>query len=133
MKTLKLFALIGSIALLFSSCASILSTNKYDVAIESNVKNAEVEIQNKKGKTVYKGNTPCTVTLKSSQGFFNPAYYTIFAEKDSVLVTDNIKAGIDPLYFGNFLCGGVLGAILIDPATGCMYKIYEDKIYLIIK
>ena len=36
-----------------------------------------------------------------------------------------IRAGIDGWYFGNLLFGGIIGMLIVDPATGAMWKLDE--------
>ena len=33
---------------------------------------------------------------------------------------------LDEMYWGNCLIGGLIGMLLIDPATGAMYKLQEN-------
>jgi ABC-type Fe3+-hydroxamate transport system substrate-binding protein len=114
---------------LFSSCASIVSKSSYPVSIRTNPAGATVSITDKKGKEVYKGQSPATVTLKSGAGFFSKAEYQVklsstgFAEK---IVPINFN--LNGWYFGNLLLGGVVGMLIIDPATGAMWKIQDPVI-----
>ena len=39
-----------------------------------------------------------------------------------------LEASIDPWYFGNFLVGGFIGILVVDPATGAMWKIEDTSI-----
>ena len=39
-----------------------------------------------------------------------------------------IQADIEGWYFGNFLWGGLIGLLVIDPATGAMWKIDVKQI-----
>jgi hypothetical protein len=74
-----------------------------------------------------KGQTPSTLTLKASNGFFDGATYSVHFEKegyDSQNVMLDSK--IDGWYLGNVLVGGLLGLLIIDPATGAMWKLEES-------
>ncbi|WP_346838356.1 hypothetical protein [Microbulbifer sp. SAOS-129_SWC] len=110
--------------LLASGCASILSDSTYPVTINSTPTGANYTITNEAGLDVQSGVTPDTVTLSASDGFFSSASYTVkyqmagYNEKSFQL-----KAGIDGWYLGNILLGGVLGMLIVDPATGAMWKL----------
>lgn len=112
---------------LFSSCASIVSKSTYPLSINSSPSNAKVSITDKKGKEIYLGNTPATVKLNAGAGFFSKAEYQVkFSSPgyDDKIVPITFK--LDGWYFGNLLLGGVLGMLIIDPATGAMWKIETE-------
>ena len=114
---------------LFSGCASIVSKSAYDIFISSSPSNANITITNKKGYEVYSGNTPVVVQLKAGSGFFTSAEYQIkFSTPgyDEKIIPVNFS--IDGWYFGNILFGGLIGMLIVDPATGAMWKI--DTEYL---
>ena len=125
----KLTALSLTTAVLLSSCASIVSKSSYPVHIRTNPAGATVSITDKKGKEVYKGQSPATVTLKSGAGFFSKAEYQVklsspsFADK---VIPINYK--LNGWYFGNLLFGGIVGMLIIDPATGAMWRIQDPVI-----
>ena len=112
---------------LFSSCASIVSKSTYPLSINSSPSNVRVSITDKKGKEIYLGNTPATVKLKAGAGFFSKAEYQVkFSSPgyDDKIVPITFK--LDGWYFGNLLLGGVIGMLIIDPATGAMWKIETE-------
>lgn len=118
----SLFLIVLSI--IISSCASILGKSSYPVSINTNPNGATISITDKKGKEVYKGQSPSTVILKSGAGFFSKAEYQVKISAkgyDETIVPVNYK--LNGWYFGNLLLGGVLGMLIIDPATGAMWKI----------
>lgn len=113
-----------TLPILFSSCATIFGHSSYPVTINSDPTGAAVSITDKSGKEVFKGTSPATVTLKSSSGFFARAEYQVkisapgYAEQ---VIPINYK--LNGWYFGNLLIGGVLGMLIVDPATGAMWKL----------
>jgi len=112
---------------LFSSCASIVSKSSYPLSINSNPSNARITITDKKGKEIYLGNTPATVKLKAGAGFFSRAEYQVRISSpgyDDKIVPITFK--LNNWYFGNILIGGLLGMLIIDPATGAMWKIETE-------
>jgi PEGA domain len=121
---LKKAVLVLTVPILFSSCATIFGKSSYPVSINTNPSGATVSITDKKSKEVYKGTTPATVTLKSGAGYFSKAEYQVklsspgFAEQ---IIPVNYK--LNGWYFGNILLGGVIGMLIVDPATGAMWKL----------
>jgi len=109
---------------LLTSCATIFGKTSYPVSINTDPTGAMVSITDKKNKEVYKGQTPATVTLKSGAGYFSKAEYQVkltspgYAEQ-----TVPINFKINGWYFGNILLGGVIGMLIVDPATGAMWKL----------
>jgi hypothetical protein len=120
----KLAAIIMVMPVLITSCASILGKSSYPVSINSNPNGADISITDKKGKEVYKGQSPATVSLKSGAGFFSRAEYQV--KISSKGYTEQVVPVIYKLngwYFGNLFLGGFLGMLIIDPATGAMWKL----------
>lgn len=127
----KMYLSLSAIALasvfLFSSCATIFTKSTYPLSINSTPSNAKVSITDKKGKEIYLGNTPATVKLKAGAGFFSKAEYQVkFSSPGYEERIVPITFKLDGWYFGNLLVGGVLGMLIIDPATGAMWKIETD-------
>lgn len=119
-KALLAFAL----PLVLSGCASIVSRSSYPVSIATTPPGASISITDKKSKEVYKGTSPATVTLKSGAGYFSKAEYQVklsspgYAEQ---IIPINYK--LNGWYFGNLLIGGFIGMLIVDPATGAMWKL----------
>lgn len=126
-KIISLF--LTGLILFFSSCASIVSKSNYPITINSQPSEAKITITNKKGVEVYGGNTPSTLKLKSGSGFFGKAQYIVKFEKDGYdTKTVPVNFKLDGWYFGNILIGGLIGMLIVDPATGAMYKLDNDYI-----
>ena len=88
---------------------------------------AKISIKDKKGIEIYTGNTPATLKLKSGAGFFSKARYQVTFEKvgyDKKVVPVEFK--LNGWYFGNIIFGGPLGLLIIDPATGAMFKLETE-------
>lgn len=121
------FALAVTLAL--GSCASIVSKTRYPVAINSVPVGADVTITNRAGKEVFVGKVPTAVTLKSGAGFFKKEIYTLKFKKegyDDRLMT--LEADLNGWYFGNIVFGGLIGMLIVDPATGAMYRIAQRDV-----
>jgi hypothetical protein len=84
LKTAILTASISSVG-----CASIISDSSYPVTINSSPDDAKFTITNvDSGRAVMKGQTPSTLTLKASNGFFDGATYSVhFEKKDTTAKT----------------------------------------------
>ncbi|WP_187426817.1 peptidase associated/transthyretin-like domain-containing protein [Geothermobacter ehrlichii] len=109
---------------LLNGCASIVSKSDYPVSFNSSPEGAIITITNSSGIQLYKGKTPTQVTLKSSEGFFSGAKYTVKFEKEGyepqIMV---LEKQLDGWYIGNILFGGLIGLLIVDPATGAMWKL----------
>jgi|GEM_PF-2210663 len=129
-KNLRKFALPVCLMYL-SGCASIISGGPKTMPIMSQPDDATIEIIDVKNEnaTILKAKTPYTATLERSSGFFSAAKYKIRIAKDGYLPYETqLDAGINGWYFGNIIFGGLLGILIIDPATGAMWKIHEDRV-----
>lgn len=119
-------ASIALATILLSSCASIISDSQYPVSLTSSPAGCKVTVK-KNGSVVHQGVTPSTVTLAASRGFFSPAKYQVeFSKKGLPTQTVQLTADIDGWYLGNVLFGGLPGLLIVDPATGAMWKLPEN-------
>ena len=120
------FIAIASV-LIMTSCASIVSSSSWPISINSSPSEAKISIKDKKGIEIYTGNTPATLKLKSGAGFFSKARYQVTFEKagyDKKVVPVEFK--LNGWYFGNIIFGGPIGLLIIDPATGAMFKLETE-------
>lgn len=116
-------------ALLSSSCASIVSHSRWPVAVSSTPIGATVSIVNRRGSEVYSGVTPAAVSLKSGSSFFSREKYTLkFTMPGYETKTTMLEADINGWYFGNLVFGGFIGLLIVDPATGAMYRISQQSV-----
>ncbi len=106
------------------SCASIVSRSNWPFYVESDPAGATVTIENKKGREVFKGKTPTVVRLKSGSGFFSKESYVIYYSRPGYEDKKvNVECKLNGWYFGNIIFGGAIGLLIVDPATGAMYKL----------
>jgi len=125
---LKFNSIISIVSLMFllfiSGCASIVSKSNYPVAINSIPDGASITITDNNGQQIYKGKTPTTVTLRSGAGFFSGATYKVTFKKPGYEPQMAvIEKQLDGWYIGNILFGGFIGFLIVDPATGAMWKL----------
>ena len=112
------------------SCASIVSKSIYPVSIDSSPRGAHVVITNRKGEQVFIGGTPAVVRLKSGSSFFRRATYQILISKDGYATSKvEISSTVNGWYFGNLVFGGIIGFLIVDPATGAMYRINQLDVF----
>lgn len=125
MKNLFPCTLIGlAILALTPGCASIVSKSSYPVTFSSNPSEAEITVTNCKGRLYATGVTPLTLTLKSGSDFFTREEYSVtFSKTGYETMTVPVTFSIDGWYFGNILLGGLIGMLIVDPATGAMWKV----------
>jgi hypothetical protein len=121
--TAKTLLLLAFVPLTFS-CASIVSKSNWPFYVESDPAGATVTIENRKGREVFKGKTPTVVHLKSGSGFFAKESYVIrYSRPGYEDKTVNVECKLNGWYFGNIIFGGAIGLLIVDPATGAMYKL----------
>ncbi len=112
------------IVFFISGCASIVSEKLYPVTISSAPEGATFQIFNEDGLKVFNGTTPAMVVLPAHNGYFDGETYTIkFKKKGFYQQTTVLDSKIDGWYFGNLWLGGIIGLLIIDPATGAMWKL----------
>ncbi len=128
-KMVRLFFVLVLITM-FSSCASIVSKSSYPVSFSSDPVGTTISVTNREHVEIFKGVTPCAVKLKAGSKFFSREQYAIKFLRpgfDDRIVPINFK--VNGWYFGNILLGGVIGMLIVDPATGAMWRIEQDDFY----
>lgn len=117
---------IATSCTIISGCASIVSTSQYPVRVDSSIPGATVSIKDKYGAEVQKITTPAIVTLSSGGGWKSASYMFDFEKEGYESVTETIAADINGWYWGNIVFGGIIGLLLVDPATGAMWKLKDN-------
>ena len=130
MKALTKLFLLCTLAVSVSSCATIFTATKYQVSFNTTPDGAGITIENRDGKIIFEGVTPTTVRLKSAAGYMKKEEYIItFTKNGYAQKIVNISANLDGWYIGNIFLGGFIGMLIVDPASGAMYKIAkEDRV-----
>ncbi len=114
-----------------AGCATVAGDPDQTLTFTSSPSNAGLVITDERGREVYFGETPSTVTLQKSDGtYFGAKTYRIAFSKpgyDGHEVT--ISAKPNGWYIGgNILLGGVVGWLIVDPWNGNMYTLGEDYV-----
>lgn len=117
---------LAGLALLLTvtGCATIVGQSEYPVVFDTEPSGARIVVTDRDGGLMYKGGTPVTLTLNSSAGYFRRASYDVTASKDGFEpATGLLTARVDSVYFCNIFFGGLIGMLIVDPATGAMYRL----------
>ena len=130
MKRILFILTIGLFTGMLGARATFMRDSSQTIPVYSSVEKVDIKIKNKAGLTVFEGQTPTTINLKTAvkSGYFNPEQYTIIASKDGFRTeTQIIDWHVSGWYiFGNFILGGLIGYLIVDPITGRMYYLDED-------
>ncbi len=122
--TLLLAAVIS-----ISGCASIISGTHKNVSLDSNPPGAHVTIKDDKSREVASLTTPCVASLKRGAGYFVGAHYIATIEKSGYQTQQvNIHPTGNGWSFGNLVFGGLIGLLIVDPATGGMFNLSPDEV-----
>ncbi len=109
MKKLFLFLIIGVFTATLCSCATIMKDDTQTIPIKANVDKVNLKIMNKVGETVFEGQTPTMITLKTAAGgYFNPEKYTVIASKKVIKPKNPSSTGTS--------AAGILPAIWLSAA-----------------
>ncbi|MBC8096168.1 MAG: hypothetical protein H7Y43_10175 [Akkermansiaceae bacterium] len=125
MKKIHILPFITLVALVLGSgCASIVDGGDKSVQINSNPSGAKVTIADKNGKPISVQTTPAVVSLKRHHGFFQPEKYKLTFEAPGYYPAEaSVSSRMNGWYAGNVLFGGLLGILIVDPATGAMWTL----------
>jgi hypothetical protein len=116
-------------AFLVSGCATIVHNGPRTLPVSSNPPGAMVSIYDRSGKQVYHQATPFIATLPSKYKFFSGQSYRLVFEMPGYQTSElQVVPKLSGWYWGNLAFGGLLGMLIIDPATGAMYNLAPNKI-----
>ncbi len=128
MKNILLISILA-VSVPFTGCASIISGSSQTVSFKSVPESAQISITNRNGEKVHIGQTPATVTLKKGAGYFKPeSYQVVFSKEGYQTQTVNVKGTVSGWYVANILFGGLIGLLIVDPATGAMYSLSPSDV-----
>ncbi|MDP3850362.1 MAG: hypothetical protein Q8Q59_07660 [Luteolibacter sp.] len=115
-------------SLLLCNCATIFGgATKKEVKLSSNPPGAIVRVTDKNGDVIHQGVTPTSIALTRSAGYFTPASYNAsFVKKGYPQQNVDLKASVNPWYFGNIVFGGLIGLVIVDPLTGAMWTLDDE-------
>jgi hypothetical protein len=116
-------------ALSLCGCASIMTGSEQSVVLRSEPTGATVEIFDVNGLSVYDSATPASIVLKKGTGYFQGASYRVVVSKtgykqQEIWIRSSLNAGW--YLVGNFVLGGLIGWLVVDPLTGAMWTLSPD-------
>ncbi len=121
---LALVVVLASMMVFTQGCASIFAGGPSKVEITSDPSGAMFTVYNKKGDAIKSGTTPAEVKLKEGAGYFSAQKYKVKFEKAGYRTCEvQADTNICPWYWGNFIFGGLIGFLVVDPLTGAMWTI----------
>jgi hypothetical protein len=110
-----------------TGCATIVGKDVFPLTINSNPDGANISIIDEKGKKMFTGTTPSTVTLSAGESYFHAKTYSItFSKQGYADQYATVKATLSGWYVGNILFGGLIGLLIVDPISGKMWKLQPD-------
>lgn len=120
---------LAAFCILGSGCASIVDGGAKTVRINSNPIGAKLSIYDKQGKAVTVQTTPASISLKRNSGFFSGEKYKLIFEAPGYYPSEAyIQSTVNGWYFGNIVFGGVIGLLIVDPATGAMWTLSPREV-----
>ncbi|HEY6101144.1 MAG TPA: hypothetical protein VIW03_17035 [Anaeromyxobacter sp.] len=115
-----------------SGCASIIKGGGPEAfTVRSQPPGADVQITAiPTGETVASGRTPLTAMLPKSRGFFQGAKYKVLVQLPGYQARETIlDTNVNGWYVaGNLVFGGLIGWLIVDPATGAMWTLSNEAI-----
>ena len=111
-------------------CATIMGKSAPETLnIRSTPDQANVVITDESGTKIFEGKTPTSLPLEKKKGFFSGKKYEVKILKEGYsekIITVDTKVG--GWYIGNLLFGGVIGLLIVDPATGAMWTLNTNEV-----
>lgn len=135
----RLLPVVGSftvVVFLFSfyGCATMVKgNNPQPVSLKTTPTDAKCELTDlMTGNVIMKQNSPLLAKLKRDSGYFKNVKYRFSCEKEGFTQNQvDFESTINGWYVGgNFLFGGLIGWLIVDPATGAMWSFPSDDITL---
>ena len=114
-----------------AGCATIMGKSAAEALnVRSAPDQASVVITDESGTKIFEGKTPTSLPLEKKKGFFSGKKYAVTIKKEGFAEqTVIVDTKVNGWYIGgNILFGGILGWLIIDPATGAMWKLDTNEI-----
>lgn len=112
-----------------SGCATVMSRGPREIPIASQPAGAKVSIYNRSNELVTSQTTPFVAQLSPKHRFFVGQRYRVVFEMEGYEPAEvQLKPRIGAWYFCNVLVGGVIGFLIVDPATGAMFRLLPEEV-----
>jgi hypothetical protein len=113
----------------FTGCATIVHNGPRQISVASTPPGAKVSIYDRSNRLVQVSTTPFLATLPTKFGYFKGQDYRLVFDLPAYATAEvHLQSTVSRWYFGNFLFGGLLGLVIVDPSTGAMYNLTPQKI-----
>jgi hypothetical protein len=123
---------VSLIVMIGTGCASIIKGGgSQAIQFKSNPSGAKCDLSdfntNNKLSSI---TTPAIVPLEKSNGYFKYAKYRINCSLDGKISQEAIIEGYANGWYigGNLLFGGLIGYLIVDPATGAMWSLEPELV-----
>lgn len=131
MKSITVFIIFVFLSNFIISCATIIGKGGHEnLNIKSTPEQAAVVITDEAGVKVFEGKTPTITPLLKKRGFFRGKTYNVTISmagfNDQKFTVDTKLGGW--YIFGNLLFGGLIGYLIVDPATGAMWTLNNNEL-----
>jgi len=116
-------------AVLVSGCATIVHSGPRAIPITSQPPGATVSIYDRDDTLVMTNTTPFIAQLSPKYGYFKSQNYRlVFQMPGHASAEVHIDSSVSGWYWCNFVLGGALGMLVVDPLTGAMFNLTPEKI-----
>ncbi len=132
----RMLVLLTVLMLAATGCASIIKGSDQIISVKSDPSAANVVITDvRENKDIHSAATPFTISLKRGAGYFTKAMYKVSIEKAGYQKEELRVEGTPGGWYvgGNLLIGGLIGWLIVDPATGAMWTLDPDDINVTLK
>lgn len=122
-----------SLLAMLAGCATIMGQSASETLnVRSAPDQASVSIIDESGTKIFEGKTPTTLPLEKKKGYFSGKKYSVAIKKEGYAEqTISVDTKVNGWYVGgNLLFGGIIGWLIVDPATGAMWKLDTNEINL---
>src|SRR5687768_15039260 len=125
-----------AIPVLFAStvlagCATIMGNSAHETLnVRSAPDQATIVILDESGTKIFEGKTPTSLPLEKKKGYFSGKKYSVNIKKEGFAEQNvTVDTKVNGWYVaGNLLFGGVIGWLIVDPATGAMWTLDKNEI-----
>jgi predicted membrane protein len=115
--------LLVAAGLIIAGCATIFKGSDQSIKINSTPSQAKVVIKTTGGVLKWEGVTPATTKLSKKDEYVATISLTGYKDKEISIS----HTGIEGWFWGNLLCGGVIG-IVVDLVTGAIHTMGPEDI-----
>jgi hypothetical protein len=118
-----------TLGLLSGGCASIIHGGPRTIAVNTQPAGAKATVTKEGGGVVSVNTTPFTIALEPKKGYFKGQPYNIKLELPGYRPVEvAVRPELSGWYFANIVFGGLIGMLIVDPATGSMWNLSPEKI-----